>query len=372
MKPYRTLFYEMAQAKSIPQFEQMLIQLLKDSYDSMVQSYVDYFKSIVARYFKIRKNDNQSPYNSSLGQMGSMIGRYITSGDTFPAVYSLSPAADKLMEKDAQKEATAVQESYLRRLHEKLWIILENKEIKNITLLYLNIRVFYDAAFKFEFKDGTEFQLTSQIVQSVSTLGKWFYRFPNIYQNIVMPDGSKIKKQSEEWMVTSFVGKTIEDAIAKKKSFDPQNAEKELRKKNTAIKRMYFISTKAGEITPGDKMKLDYIYGERADLNANIKNIEFTPPLPELQFARRTDGSTFYSSLDNDIRGGGKRTVKVTYTDGTIVTLKCTFVGREDRMFANNDPSEEDHPIRNGFPNFKTMNGPISSVSGQVISVVKK
>jgi len=56
----------------------------------------------------------------------------------------------------------------------------------------------------FEFKDGSRFTATSSVVSSVSKHGKWFYRYPTTFHNVILPDGKKLSTPSEQKMEEVF------------------------------------------------------------------------------------------------------------------------------------------------------------------------
>jgi hypothetical protein len=223
----------------------------------------------------------------------------------------------------AKKFAKEVQDSYKQRLHAKLFIILKAKPLKDVKLVRLDIREFYSAVFHFFFEDGSSFTLQSQIVTSTSILGNDFYRFPNIYQNIIMQDGTKIKKQSEEWMLVNFAGKTASDIKQAKRSLDPDADAKDLKKLNFQNKRYYGIITTTGQIEVGNKFKIDY-QSQNSDLK-NIKDIHINFNMPEIE--TRPNGSMWV----DDIRGKSG-TATIEYNDGVKVLINLSSVARHDAV----------------------------------------
>lgn len=62
---------------------------------------------------------------------------------------------------------------------------------------------------RFFFTDGSSFVVQNSVVWSHSIYGKAFNRFPLTFHDVIMPDGSKMPRPSEERMNTVFVGKQL-------------------------------------------------------------------------------------------------------------------------------------------------------------------
>lgn len=210
MERYKRKFPEAV--NSIDDFNKLIEGLLKKSFDEMVQKISDSIYNVMNRY----ENSRLSEFES----LRDWIKRTRYQGyeiDVLRLIYSHKdnhPKKEIIKSKDYEKVifkyssdyATEVQTSYRNRLHQKLFTILKYKELKDVKIISLKMKIFYEAVFHFLFEDGSQFTLQSQIVLSTSSKGTLFYRFPNLYQNIVMSDGTRIKKQSEEWMLVNFAG----------------------------------------------------------------------------------------------------------------------------------------------------------------------
>ena len=312
---------------SIQDFDNIVEKLLKESYDSMVKNISSYIFSVASRYEKERKDDKESPY---LWAKRVNYNNYAI--EIIPSLYRQTNRMNSVIKIDdndvlyhimkySNKMAKEVQDSYKQRLHAKLFIILKAKPLKDVKLLRVDIREFYSAIFHFFFEDGSEFTLQSQIVISSSIYGKEFYRFPNIYQNIIMSDGTKIKKQSEEWMLVNFAGKNANDIKQAKRSLDPNADAKDLKKLNFQHKRYYGIITTTGKIEVGNKFKIDY-QSQNSDLK-NIKDVHINFNMPEIE--KRSNGSMWADSIR-----GKSGTATIEYMNGIKILINISSIGRDN------------------------------------------
>lgn len=311
---YRQQFNEAI--NTVKDFDNMVEGLLKESYDGMVENITSYIYSVFSRYSKERIDDKETP-----AKWAKRVGYQNYPMEILPYIYLVSSRDAKvLIEKYAKNMAKEVQDSYKQRLHAKLFIILKAKPLKDVKLIRLDILEFYSAMFHFFFEDGSSFTLQSQIVISSSIYGKEFYRFPNIYQNIIMSDGSKIKKQSEEWMLINFAGKNADDIKQAKRSLDPDADAKDLKKLNFQNKRYYGIITTTGIIEVGNKFKIDY-QSQNSDLK-NIKDVHINFNIPEVE--TRPNGSM---SVE-DVRGKSG-TATIEYVNGVKVLINLSNIARD-------------------------------------------
>jgi hypothetical protein len=369
MERYKPYKFEEA-IDSIQDFNNLIEGILKDSFDEMVDKFIEDINKFENNYISTRKNEVESPYgwNSRLKIKNynlQILSKIYIQESPYKEIFRKKDA-DTLIKIEATKRAKEIQDSYRARLHSKLFLILKNKELKDVKIIKLQLSIFYDATIKFMFKDGSEFILNSQIVLSTSKLGTMFYRFPNIYQNIIMPDGSKIKKQSEEWMLENFANVTISNAKQAKKELDPNFEQKELRKKNSFFNSKMGIKTENGIIEIGNPVKIDIF-----TLRPTIKDIVFEPKLPELIFVKRADGSDFYSSLDNEIRGKNKYKATIKYENDVIIEIGVTFLAREENMFKTGfNTTSKNIELRPQYREFPSS-GYFTSVSGRVIKIIK-
>lgn len=367
MERYKPYKFEEA-IDSIQDFNNLIEGILKDSFDEMVNRISSYIKRIINSYEKERLDDKESPYmwakriKYNNYPMEIIPSFYSQTNRMYPVVKIADKDIISKILKYSTKMAKEIQDSYKHRLYTKLFIILKAKSLKDVKVIRIDIREFYSALFHFFFEDGSEFTLQSQIVLSTSKLGTMFYRFPNIYQNIIMPDGSKIKKQSEEWMLENFANVTISNAKQAKKALDPNSEARELRKLNFQNKRYYGVTTINGKIEIGNKFKIDY-QSQNSDLK-NIEDIHINFNMPEV----RTTSSGFL--VVDDIKGKSG-TANISYKDGTEIIINITNIARNDVGKFKRNGVEEIHYINPRALKYSS-NSYFMGLSGNVKEIVSK
>jgi hypothetical protein len=110
------------------------------------------------------------------------------------------------LDEDAKKTAATVVDGFVYKNSGKLSYILFNKnnmkscDLKNVTVG----RGAVEAEIHVIFADGSEFLADSSVVFAVSKLGTPFYRYPTIFRNVKLPDGSKLSGPSEQKMDEVF------------------------------------------------------------------------------------------------------------------------------------------------------------------------
>jgi len=270
MKRYVPLFESEKTANSLAGFEKMLVDLLKDSYDNAVKKIEKYYDIIINIYFKDREDDMTPPYAWDRND-GTLILPLVIQ-DKKTKIFSKRNNYDIKKKELAEQEVTRVQQSYMARLRSKLWEILQNKEIEEIKLLHLELKQFYEAEFLFIFADGSQFVLHSQIVYVTNQHGTFFVRYPNIYQNIIMADGIKYKKQSEDWMVSNFVGLDLSAYKMKKKA--DIDAKKNIAKVDRVLKKKLEMFFKKKFFYNQEQKEINILYGDFD--SSMLTKIEFT------------------------------------------------------------------------------------------------
>ena len=364
MKKYKRLTESI---DSVQDFNNMVEGLLKKSFDGMVDNIFSYIMGTIESYEKERLDDKESPrmWSKRVKYQGYAMEILPSFYEQRNRNYTVVKIADREITAKTLKFATQmakdVQDSYKQRLHAKLFIILKAKPLKDVKLIRLDIREFYEAMFHFFFEDGSEFTLQSQIVISSSIYGKEFYRFPNIYQNIVLSDGTKITKQSDEWMLVNFAGKTANDIKQAKRSLDPNADAKDLKKLNFSNKRYYGIITTDGTIQVGDKFKIDY-QSQNNDMK-NIKDIKLNVNMPPIK--KNGMGDMLHPE---DIRGKSGTAI-IEYNDGIKILVNVSNIARWDVVSAKRD-SEGYKTFINPRALKYSSNDYFTGVSGKVAKIL--
>jgi hypothetical protein len=110
------------------------------------------------------------------------------------------------IEKEARRYASDIVNHFVYKNASKLSVLLYHKnnlETASINNVSLG-RGYVECDIKCEFKDGSEFIANSSVVLSYSKYDKPFYRYPTIFQNVKLPDGSYLSGPSEQKMDEVF------------------------------------------------------------------------------------------------------------------------------------------------------------------------
>jgi uncharacterized protein (UPF0333 family) len=115
--------------------------------------------------------------------------------------YSLLPNLDEIVAAKSEAYAKMAIESFVLKLTKKLTDIVESKEIAAASLQgSLRHNSIY-----FTFKDGSSFNVDSNIVHVVNSYGTWFQRYPTTFHNVVLK-GERLKSPSEASVRKAFTG----------------------------------------------------------------------------------------------------------------------------------------------------------------------
>ena len=110
------------------------------------------------------------------------------------------------IKKMAQDAADQIIDGFIYKNTGKIaFVIYSKNNMKSVKLE--NVRIGQgkvESDLHFEFKDGSRFTASSSVVAAVSKYGKWFYRYPTTFHNVVMADGKKLSGPSEQKMEEVF------------------------------------------------------------------------------------------------------------------------------------------------------------------------
>jgi hypothetical protein len=123
-----------------------------------------------------------------------------------PKEFKLIKDWKEKLESTAKKSAADIVDHFVYKNSGKLSFVLVNKNnLKSVTITNVNLGkgvVECDVTCKFD--DGSEFLAQSSVVYAVSKLGKWFYRYPTLFKNVKLPDGSMLRGATEQKMDEIF------------------------------------------------------------------------------------------------------------------------------------------------------------------------
>ena len=113
---------------------------------------------------------------------------------------------EDFIKKMAQEAADQIIDGFIYKNTGKIaFIIYKKNNMKSVKLE--NVRIGQgkvESDLHFEFADSSRFTATSSVVGAVSKFGKWFYRYPTTFHNVVLPDGKKLSSPSEQKMEEVF------------------------------------------------------------------------------------------------------------------------------------------------------------------------
>lgn len=121
-------------------------------------------------------------------------------------VFKIRDDIDSYIETSAARSADDVVDHFVHKNSAKLAHIITTKNnMKDVTLTNVKIGTgMVECDLNLTFEDGSSFKANSSVVWARSVLGNMFYRYPTIFQNVVLPDGSKMGQPSEERMDKIF------------------------------------------------------------------------------------------------------------------------------------------------------------------------
>ena len=110
------------------------------------------------------------------------------------------------IKKMAQEAADNIIDGFIYKNTGKIaYVIYKKNNMKSVKLD--NVRIGQgkvECDLHFEFKDGSRFTATSSVVQASSKHGKWFYRYPTTFHNVILPGDKKMSSPSEQKMEEVF------------------------------------------------------------------------------------------------------------------------------------------------------------------------
>jgi hypothetical protein len=109
---------------------------------------------------------------------------------------------DSIIAKYAEEKAEAMVNAFVQKVGAKLSGIVDRKGNLDTTEISGSLS---DHWMTFTFKDGSRFQVQSQIVWKTSVNGVHFAQFPTCFRRVTLKDGSKLELPSESKMKEAFV-----------------------------------------------------------------------------------------------------------------------------------------------------------------------
>jgi len=215
----------MSSKASLKMIQDKVEEVTQSMYESLVKSYQKYFEGMVDLYFTSRKKEEDSPYSvRALQGLASIIGSFLTnvpkgqSTARYNDPYRKHDDYEKRIEKASREQADIVRDRYKLKMMAKLGSIVGKKAEKGVALKSVGVGDLtarsgtFEGWMKFEFEDGSKFNVLNKVVTKWSQRGQAFHQFPTTFHDVKFHNDKTYKMRSEEEMNTEF----IEGGIDKK------------------------------------------------------------------------------------------------------------------------------------------------------------
>lgn len=125
---------------------------------------------------------------------------------------------DVLLEKQARDYAQEITSTFVYKNTQKLSYILYTKDnLDQVSINNVSLGNGYiECDLTCKFKDNSEFLANTSIVLSYSKYNKPFYRYPTIFKNVKLPNGSMLSEPSEQKMDEIFATTNVDAVVIKK------------------------------------------------------------------------------------------------------------------------------------------------------------
>jgi hypothetical protein len=133
---------------------------------------------------------------------------FIRSGNNYND-YKLKPSSERQLasKKYAEEQSKLIEDQFVSKNLAKVTSLIGEKGNLKATKAE-DIRTtsgVLSGDISFEFADGSGFTIRNQLVSVWAYNKKPHYRFPSTFHDIILPDGTKHKMKSEEWMNTNWL-----------------------------------------------------------------------------------------------------------------------------------------------------------------------
>jgi hypothetical protein len=204
----------------------LLEQITQESYAALRQHIIDFMRRSLAVY--LRGQDMKvaggkaapSPYDFFVriphrqgGIPNYDAERIVSKLVTRPEYQPTSPWLAKsdaevtaIVEAEATKQADAVRTAFVHKNYRKIASIIDakgNYARGSIVGRVINLQGL-EGSLRFCFADGSEFLVSNKVVYVVNSHGTPFLRFPLTFHDVILPNGQRMGRPSEERMNTVF------------------------------------------------------------------------------------------------------------------------------------------------------------------------
>ena len=211
----------MGTAHSVATVRTHLLKSITEPLDNFESQLKSWFDSVL---LSIDKHAETADSNGEVAPMGNAFSAFMMQSvydyrvkgwGEKRKLYDLKrrPDADGYPAREAKRERTKIEESFLYKNALKLSALLDKKgNLTSIDVLPgVPVRLHNGAgtltsSMKVKFADGSEFTVRNKVIINTSSSGNWFYQYPTTFHDVKLPDGSKLEMPSEEKMLKVFGG----------------------------------------------------------------------------------------------------------------------------------------------------------------------
>lgn len=180
--------------------------------DDIYENQLSGLKRMVKVYLEQSKEKGTTDYHELFKRDAHYIAllQSITERDraksTEKFTYKLEDGYETKLEAMAKRTAADIVNHFVNKNAGKLSYILYTKNnLEKVTIHNVNVRQgAVECDIKCEFGDGSSFVANSSVVYHYSSLGNLYYRYPTLFQNVVMPDNSRMSAPNEQKMQEVF------------------------------------------------------------------------------------------------------------------------------------------------------------------------
>lgn len=192
--------------KDVKKVIDILTQLTQEKRDEIFSNEFKFLNSLAGEIVKyVESNPDVKRYKaaehfSNNPMLSFLFSRMVDSDMKLTANWK------SITEKMAKEAADDIIDGFIYKNTGKIaFVIYSKNNMKSVKLDNVHIgQGKVECDLHFEFKDGSHFTATSSVVQASSKFGKWFYRYPTTFHNVVLPDGKKMTSPSERKMEEVF------------------------------------------------------------------------------------------------------------------------------------------------------------------------
>lgn len=204
-KTYQT---KIASHDDVKRIRDKLTEITREVYDAAKAANLTWLSAVAEHVKKKLDGATESTYKLFMYDPFSMtVARLITMPGNNGWKERVIDDYNPILEKEAARMTKEMMERFISKNTSKLSEITAKKNnLNTIELLSASTsRGVVEGSMKLTFNDKSEFTVHNKVVLSHSKYNKPFYRFPTTFHDVILSNGTKVSKPSEESMVSQFV-----------------------------------------------------------------------------------------------------------------------------------------------------------------------